>query len=448
MPHGAMIFDGDKTSKKKDIKQRRKNVKPEFREATERLYQGCLEAGKKVAEMEPDLIMLHSPHGIILSTSLCIYGNERASGNAEWKGQWKDIEVDVSCCTDTVDKLKSYFNSNYVAADKLRMFGGRGPNPLRWGEVIPIWFIEKALKEKKHEAKYVLLTSPRVGLPDRLDPMHMREGGVLARFIKESSMKIVMAISGDLSHLYYYGTTLDIYTPDKSSNFPDPRDEEACRMEQCIKKWVLGNETLIEDRAPPKPIPKAMPMIPRRVEPETHSSSGPIRKPPPAKKVEKKKDAGQKEKEEAANSKRKADGEESGDGGDGDDATPAKKRKRTPEERILPLSANEKWLPRYARPHLQDAARLNPECLSCGMGGFIVLHSLLTNAGKKKIISSTIHCSEAPSYYGMMAASFTVSDPPEPEPVEEKKEEEKEGKEDMEEGGKEAAKANGEAEAE
>lgn len=46
-----------------------------------------------VAEMEPDLIMLHTPHGMLLSMSLCLYGNDRAAGTAEWKGHFKDIEV-------------------------------------------------------------------------------------------------------------------------------------------------------------------------------------------------------------------------------------------------------------------------------------------------------------------------------------------------------------------
>ena len=50
---------------------------------------------------------------------------------------------------DTVEELKAYFNYNNVPADKLRLFGGLSPNPLRWGEVVPIWFIEKAMKEKK-----------------------------------------------------------------------------------------------------------------------------------------------------------------------------------------------------------------------------------------------------------------------------------------------------------
>ena len=61
-----------------------------------------------------------------------------------------------------------------------------------------------------------MLASPRIGLLDRLDPMHMREGGVLARFIKDSDKKIVMVISGALSHLYDHETTEEAHLPDKS----------------------------------------------------------------------------------------------------------------------------------------------------------------------------------------------------------------------------------------
>ena len=37
LPSGAMIFDGNKDSKKKEVKMRRKNMAPEALEATERV---------------------------------------------------------------------------------------------------------------------------------------------------------------------------------------------------------------------------------------------------------------------------------------------------------------------------------------------------------------------------------------------------------------------------
>ena len=57
------------------------------------LYQGILSAAEEIARLDPDLVLLHTPHGLCLSDSMTIYGNVSASGSAEWNGHWADFQV-------------------------------------------------------------------------------------------------------------------------------------------------------------------------------------------------------------------------------------------------------------------------------------------------------------------------------------------------------------------
>ena len=68
------------------------------------------------------------------------------------------------------------------------------------------------------EVKFIILTSPRPKRVDRIQDDLMKQGSVLADFISTDPRRIVMVISGDLSHMYQYDCTEDWYTPSTSSN--------------------------------------------------------------------------------------------------------------------------------------------------------------------------------------------------------------------------------------
>jgi len=50
-------------------------------------------AGKMVADMKPDLVILNSPHGVALSDALGIYISDTANGNALWNDEWSEFTV-------------------------------------------------------------------------------------------------------------------------------------------------------------------------------------------------------------------------------------------------------------------------------------------------------------------------------------------------------------------
>ena len=61
------------------------------------MYKGCVETGERVVAMNPELIIVHSPHGTLLSSSVALYGNSLAAGSAEWEGHWKEFDVSHIC---------------------------------------------------------------------------------------------------------------------------------------------------------------------------------------------------------------------------------------------------------------------------------------------------------------------------------------------------------------
>ena len=67
------------------------------------------------------------------------------------------------------------------------------------------------------------------------------------------------------------------------------------------------------------------------------------------------------------------------------------------------------WNAAHALPWLLKAHELNPIVVNCGIVGISVLHGVLeetTKAGKKVKVKQMV--SEAPTYYGMMAATFLL----------------------------------------
>ena len=65
------------------------------------------------------------------------------------------------------------------------------------------------------------------------------------------------------------------------------------------------------------------------------------------------------------------------------------------------------WSPTVALEHLNAAVKLEPSALSCGMKGILVLHGLLAEFSQNGVrFHPHIAVRKAPTYYGMMAATF------------------------------------------
>ena len=88
----------------------------------ETLHNACLQAAKMIKATLPDLIVLHTPHGISLSKSLGIYRGRGASGNALWMGAWEEFKVHVDFDDELSGELLCHFQDAGVDAQGINAF--------------------------------------------------------------------------------------------------------------------------------------------------------------------------------------------------------------------------------------------------------------------------------------------------------------------------------------
>ncbi|CAF0829437.1 unnamed protein product [Didymodactylos carnosus] len=267
LPHGAMILDPDR----QDVPK-----------GAESLHSTCMQISEQIASLNPDLLLLSTPHGLNLHQALNIYQPGvfgcKAAGNAEWNNKWQEYSVEVDL--DAENSLDLYFHlrkEKRVKPDQLPSiegmlaFGGLSIS-LRWGEVIPLYFAlhHLAVKEKqqpikpylhhvstKHGPKVVIIAQPKLGLTTDDQKFYRQQqktlllqlGQSIRSWCDSSTRRIVVIISGDQSHTHPWSSDSQllpiIYQPDPSAHSISPMEgnEYAQSFDQTINDWITGNNS-------------------------------------------------------------------------------------------------------------------------------------------------------------------------------------------------------------
>ena len=205
LPHGAMIFDGDPNSDSSACRERNSTMPPDLIKDCSALYSSCERAADFVAEMSPEVVLLVTPHGISLSSgALGVYITNAACGNALWNDTWQDIEVSVPLDAQLSDQLLDFVQKQGLKADGIVTFSMMEA-PLRWGEVVPLWFVKRKVDLDK--VKYMVLSVGR-----------QREGfevigKTLHDFASTLHQRVVVVISGDLAHTHKMAYDIPLYLP-------------------------------------------------------------------------------------------------------------------------------------------------------------------------------------------------------------------------------------------
>lgn len=205
LPHGAMIFDGDPNSDSAACRERNSTMPPDLIKDCYALYSSCERAADLVAEMNAEVVLLVTPHGISLcSGALAVYMTNAACGNALWNDTWQDIEVSVPLDAHLSGQLLDFVQKQGLKADGIIPFS-RMEAPLRWGEVVPLWFVNRKIDSDK--VKYIVLSVGR-----------QREsfeviGKALHDFASTLHQRLVVVISGDLAHTHKMAYSIPLYLP-------------------------------------------------------------------------------------------------------------------------------------------------------------------------------------------------------------------------------------------
>ena len=164
-------------------------------------------------------------------------------------------------------------------------------------------------------------------------------GKEIYEFAQNLDKKVVIAISGDLSHKHPTDCKLALYLPDpRWSRLSNPCAEAAGKLDELIDAWansaVIGADTCKDLTEP---------------------------------------------------------------------VLPSKQQK-------LECYTEGNWNSIVSRNWLDNAYEWQSQGLSCGIGGFYVLHGLLENAeGHGHKVQSKLITRQAPTYYGMMVTTFELT---------------------------------------
>ena len=144
------------------------------------------EAGRRIAALKPDTVIITSPHSIMYSDYFHISPGKSARGDL---GQFraKDVSFRVDYDEEFVEELERCAERSAVEAGTL---GEKDPR-LDHGTMVPLHFINE------HYTGYKLV---RIGLSGLSNTEHYRLGRCIARTAEKLNRRIVFAASGDLSH--------------------------------------------------------------------------------------------------------------------------------------------------------------------------------------------------------------------------------------------------------
>ncbi|GFR47862.1 hypothetical protein Agub_g9671 [Astrephomene gubernaculifera] len=168
MPHGALTLD-----------PRNFNGSDNATESANSLHYSALATGRFVQSLEADIILLLTPHGLALPEPFVLYNNPSAAGNVDLNS-WLPCTF-APCTYNASVQLDTHLTKRLAAAlvasgnnvTTLSGFGPPGegslPMPLAWGEVIPLYFIQRAYNDPDREAQ--------PGMQRTQKPLHSQQEG-------------------------------------------------------------------------------------------------------------------------------------------------------------------------------------------------------------------------------------------------------------------------------
>ena len=144
------------------------------------------EVARQIKELEPDTIIVSSPHSIMYSDYFHISPGKGATGSfSDFNAP--QIEFDEEYDTELVDKLCELTDQEGLFAGTL---GERDPD-LDHGTMVPLWFI----RQQYQKGKIV-----RIALSGLDLPKHYKLGMLIKEACNALDRKAVFVASGDLSH--------------------------------------------------------------------------------------------------------------------------------------------------------------------------------------------------------------------------------------------------------
>ena len=213
LPHGSLILDPSV----EDIGK-----------TAEILHSGMKEVASIIKKVSPDLCLLITPHGLSHSTDYCFYDNQSASGTAEWEDKYSDFFIKVSIDDKFTNLLMNFLQERNNLVGSITAFIKGVPTPLRWGEVVPLWFL------KEITCSYQIMSIPtrRYTQAKEMIPELQKIGKDIQEYLSNIEKDVIIIISADLAHTHLHSGPYGFH-------------EDAEIFDSLVEKWVLQLKTSI-----------------------------------------------------------------------------------------------------------------------------------------------------------------------------------------------------------
>eukprot|EP00054_Salpingoeca_dolichothecata_P024996 m.172375 g.172375 ORF g.172375 m.172375 type:complete len:313 (+) comp25212_c1_seq2:230-1168(+) len=181
-----------------------KNGSKEIHDASEKL-------GQSISNLKPDIIVLITPHGLEDSNSFMMYANPLGAGFALIGQDLHNASFPcykVPLTTHLAPNLTQSLTSSLGAGganlnvSSLLGFAGGEPIPLRWGEVIPLYFLRHYLATNKSRQLIISVPSRRYTSSVAMIPELLHLGGELFHHFNNLDDSVYLINSCDLAHTH------------------------------------------------------------------------------------------------------------------------------------------------------------------------------------------------------------------------------------------------------
>src|SRR5262249_25456388 len=189
------------------------------------------EMGQLLESVEPEIVMIVTPHGIRVEGALAISLSERASGSLDepliLDGEIKPVHIDLVVDQDFARATQERATAAGVPTPAVHYCATSGPHdcyPLDWGVVVPLWFLGAHFSRQPQ----VVVVVPSRALP--LDAL-VRFGHVVADVATSSERRIALVASADQAHAH-------------SADGPYGYDPSAAEFDEWVIQAVKDNDLL------------------------------------------------------------------------------------------------------------------------------------------------------------------------------------------------------------
>ncbi len=160
--------------------------------------QAMEEVGRRMEAVQPETVVVITPHGVRVAGAICIMATERAAGVLEGE-QGGRISIEMAVDTELAYRIATRAASAYNVPAVTAIYGASGGDgcftPLDWGAVVPLWF----LGARWPDPPSIISMTPSRALT--LNQLY-NFGKAIAEASAESGKRVALVASADWGHAH------------------------------------------------------------------------------------------------------------------------------------------------------------------------------------------------------------------------------------------------------